>query len=1048
MKRLKKTQNSVFRFRGAMRSLSIEFCVLSLLAIGVFMQAGLAYGKAGVPDRDYRIAVVLFNEAEYDNAELKFGTVIQKGDLSIPEAAAYVINSYYGRASCRIEQGRIFKNDAKLTEALERYEKAYDDLAVFKGKFEELQNVMKSDPLYDEMEKHFVTISDQMVQLAGEAGDICTNQGAYAKAIEWYDKGLLYIDTWAPAYGDIIYAKADAVFQLNRYEETLNLLSEFEDKLSDHKMADNAMFYAGDINRLMAEMSEDSAAQKLHMEEACNAYGRVVSGHIEGEDVDLVKMALLEKARCEKKLGRMDEAMADFALIQTYYPDTRYEVDAALEMGDYSFRAKQYSDAMTSFERAVKVAKSLGVTDLTAIAYYWMGWANFSEASRIEAQSSPDMIKTSRKLYEKSIDNFENSIKDTEKYWGKEGKATKRSKELEVYHGESLFRIGRSYQKLMKWDDAIKSFEKVPRVYKEWWFKGLAEIAVSKERRGDVAGSLGKWDELKREITLAKVPNIELELLLRRADSIFDLQRFAEAEKAYQEIITKYPDSPDDPRARVNLGLSLFKQDKNREAVQTFTAMLDKYGKDDSLKDPIGEALFWKGYLLARIGTEDNFIADLTQAIRDYRELVSRFPDNTRADDAQFEIGFGIYSLGSTNESKYSEAIDEYAKVIQNYPESEYSDDALFEIGRCYRLLGNSVKEESSLRQLVQNYPTSELADNALLRVAEMHFERAQAEESAQERQVAEGVYSEIILKYPDTESEAIAHFQMGSILFSFDNAFQSAASEFSRCARVTESLLDNVAAGGYVPVDLDVASLANLLLRSTFWQAESLFQLAKQIEDQAQPADTVKQSYGQAKAVYQQLLTRGTSLRSNFPETTQNLYSIMGGEKLDIPIVGEARFMIGRCLYKEGDLNGAKDGLKLITSPEKLKMKADYLLAVIAYDQGELNSARSMAENWLDSDFAQEMADEFSVGMQVLMAKIALASGNVAEAKAQALDTWALYKTISGLWEEAAYVVAKCYQQENDSEKAKSWYEKLEDSYLERWRVISRGAILRLPQE
>jgi tetratricopeptide (TPR) repeat protein len=267
-------------------------------------------------------------------------------------------------------------------------------------------------------------------------------------------------------------------------------------------------------------------------------------------------------------------------------------------------------------------------------------------------------------------------------------------------------------------------------------------------------------------------------------------------------------------------------------------------------------------------------------------------------------------------------------------------------------------------------------------------------------------------------------------------------------CAGVTETLLDKVTAGGYVPVDLDVASLANLLLRSTFWQGESMFHLAKKSEDQALPADQVRQTYGQARGVYQQVLTRGTKLRDNFPDTTQNLYSIMGGEKLDIPIVGEAQYMIGQCLYKEGDLNGAKDRIQSITSPERLKMKADYLLAAIAYDQGDLNAAKAMAESWLNNDFAQDMSDEYNVGAQVLLAKVALASGNIAEAKAQALDTWALYKTISGLWEESAYVVAKCYQQENDIEKARTWYERLQDSYLERWRVISRGAILQLPQQ
>jgi tetratricopeptide (TPR) repeat protein len=1032
-----------------------RFWLFIALVIGSFMQMtqGLC-AKDDVPERDYRIAVVLFNEAEYEAAESKFSIVIQKGDLSIPEAAAYVVNSYYGRASCRIEQGRKLKESKKLSEALDKYDRAYDDLSVFKRRFEELQETLKSDALYEEIEKHFVIISEQMVQLAGEAGDICFDQGKYEKAIEWYDKGLQFIDLRTSTYGDLLYAKANSVFQLNRYEEALRLLNKFQGELSGHKLASNALFYAGDIYRMMA----DSKDEEINLEKACDAYGQVVTGHIEGADVDLVKMALLQKGRCEKKLGRMDEALADFRTILTYYPNTQFEVDASLEIGEYSYLAKRYNSAIESFDRVITVAKSLDLPDRMAISYYWIGWSYSSEADRIDTESSPDMIKRRKNLYEESIDAFRNSVKSSEKFWKKQGREVQMAKELEHrYYGESLFRIGKGYQKLEKWDDAIEAFEKIPRVYKEWWLKGLAEIAVSEEGKGNLEASLTRWNELKREISLAKVPDIELDLLMRRAESIFFvLERYAESEKAYREIIAKYPDFPNEPEARINLALSLFKQDKSRDAIQEFTILLDKYGKDDSLGASIGEALFWRGYLSPRQalerseGTEaeKEFATNIERAIKDYRELVTRFPDHPRADDAQYEIGFSIYSLGASDEKKYSEAIVEYSKVLENYPESEYSDDALFDIGRCYGLLEDEINEEKFLQQLVQDYPTSELADDALRLVAEIHFERAQKESSdsaTRERQIAEDTYAQIISRYPDTESEAVAHFQIGAMFYKFEDDLNKAAMEFAKCAEVIEGLLDRVIAGEYVPVDLDVATIANLLLKSTFWQAESMFQMAKQNEDQAQPSEVVKQSYAQARSIYQQSLTRGTRLRSDFPETTQNLYSIMGGEKLDIPIIGEAQYMVSRCLYKEGDMEGARAGLQSIKAPEKLRLKAEYLLAHIAYKQGKLDDARTMAENWLNNDVVQDMADEYNVGIQVLLANIALDSGNIAEAKAQALDTWALFQSVIGLWEESAYIVAKCYQQQNDVEKARSWFGKLQDSALERWRVVGQNAISQL---
>ena len=1020
------------------RGLSFSIWGLSLLMMTAFMQISLAYGDVS---RSYRIAVTLFNETEYEAAESRFSDVIRDGDLTVSKDAAYVINSYYGRASCRIDQGRQLKEDEKLSEAVDKYDQAYQDLSVFKSKFEELQENLQSNSLYDEMEKHFITISEQMVQLAGEAGDICTRQGRYERAIGWYDKGLLYISSRSTVYGDILYAKADAIFQLGRYEDTLRLLSEFEDELSDHSKASNALLFVGDIYRILAERK----GGETNLEAALDAYSKVVSQHLEGVDVELVKTALLEKARSEKKLGRMEEAIADFKKLQTYYPDTSYEVEAVLEIGDYSFLGKRYDEALVNFKRAIKVAKALDLIYFEAISYYWMGWSYYLDAVRIEVEGSPEMGNRARRLYDDSVDAFKDSIKASEEFWKKEGREIQKAKELEAYYGESLFRIGRGYQGQKKWDNAIKAFGKIPKIYEEWWLNGLAEVAVSKERQGDIDGALATWDELRTQIRLANVPNAELDLLMRRADSLFDLERWVEAEKSYREIVVKYPSSPDDSPARVNLGLSLFKQGRDTAAIQEFTALLDKHGRNDALKASVGNALFWRGYLTARVEGEQNATVNLKRAISDYKQVVNRFSDHIRADDAQSEIGFCTYSLGGSDPRKYSEAIVEYTKVLENYPGSEYADNALFEIGRCYRLLDNERKEEESLRKLVQDHSTSVLADDALLRVAEIHFERAQRDDDSAERQIAQGIYTEVVSKYPDTGSEAIAHFQMGSMSYKFDDDLHIAATEFAECARVTELLLERIIAGEDTPLDLVVAPTANLLLRSTFWQGESMFGLAQESEDSAQPPDIVKDAYQQARLTYQQLLSSGTRLRINFPDATQNLYEIMGGVDLDVPIIGEAQYMTGRCLYKEGDMEGAKTALQTIKAPDKLRLKAEHLLAAIAYEQGELAEAKTMVENWLNTDAAQNMADEYSVGIQVLQAKIALASGDVSESKALALDTWALFSSIDGLWEESAYIVAECYQQQDDMEKARTWYEKLQGSSIERWRVVARGALMQL---
>ncbi|HGJ64615.1 TPA: tetratricopeptide repeat protein [bacterium] len=1030
------------------RSLSFILLIIGIVTFSVAMN-----GVSAVPDRDYTIAVTLLNEDEYEAAENKFTTIIQNNDINDEKSAPYIVNSYYGRASSRIELGRRLRLNKKSTDAIEKYNQAYSDLFMFKTKFEEMKGKLRLNAtLYEEMEKHFMVISEQMVQLSGEAGDIAFSQGEYSKAVEWYDNGLQFISTRAPEYAKLLYAKADATFQMGRYQEALRLLSKFETELSNSELSDKALFYAGDIYKMMAETAEKEADKINFLQKAVEVYTRVIANPREYvtdvATLELPKIALLERARCQKQLGQMDKALADFRLIIERYPNSRYEVDALMEIGDYAFNARQYSAAIENFDKALKVSRSIGKVELMAVAYYWLGWSYFAEASTIDTQNSPELVKRANNLYGQSVEAFANSNDNVGKYWKKEGKETQMAKELDGYYGESQYMIGRGYQRLGRWDDAIRTFEGINISYQKWRFRGLAEIALSKERKGDINGSIATWDQLKRELSLTRIPDIEQELLMRRAGSLFDLKRYEEAEKAYTEIITRYPDTANEPEAILNLGLSLFKQNRNKEAIEQFNVLIKKYGSNSDLDQFVGDALFWRGYLLARSGAGDQDTElNLRQALLDYKELVRRFPNSPRADDAQFEIGFCTYSLGSSDPKKYAQAIDEYTKVLVNYPQSEYADDAVYEIARCYRLMNDRVNEEKSLELMVQTYPNSELADNAMLRIAEIYYERAQQSSNRELKLSAENAYRDIIAKYPGTESEAIAHFQMGSIMFKFDKSYQRSADEFASSARVIESIINKVIAGQYTPPDLDIAIISNLFLRSTFWQAESLFQQAKlkQLQGQDTEIGLVKQAFTQARGVYEQVLSRGTKLRSSFPDKTQNILDIMDGEKLEIPIIAESQFMISRCLYEEGDQSSAKLKLQEVQNITSLKPKIDYLSALIAYKQGNLLDAKNFAEKWLDNESLKKMPDEYAVGLQNIIAKIILDSGNPSGARTNALDTWALFQSTNGLWEESAEIVAESYFQQKDMEKAKSWYNRLVNSQFEYWRRVGRNGITKI---
>ena len=273
------------RMMGA-SSITKQF-YLSMVFLVIFsIQTGLVHARSDT-GRTYKIAMALLLESEYYAAETRFTHVIQDGDLETTKAAAYVINSYYGRALCRIEQGSRLKADSQLGEALNMYDRGYADLSVFRSKFQQFRGVFGSGSPHDEMEKHFATIPHQMALLAKEAADISARYGNHEEAIQWYDKGLMYVGSRTPIYTDILLGKMDAVLQLGQIKVALSLLSGLGDKVPYHQLAGESPLRAGDIYRIMSEISNNPGDKEIYLARARDAKLVAEVSHIDGNTIAL-----------------------------------------------------------------------------------------------------------------------------------------------------------------------------------------------------------------------------------------------------------------------------------------------------------------------------------------------------------------------------------------------------------------------------------------------------------------------------------------------------------------------------------------------------------------------------------------------------------------------------------------------------------------------------------------------------------------------------------------------------------------------------------------
>jgi len=96
-----------------------------------------------------------------------------------------------------------------------------------------------------------------------------------------------------------------------------------------------------------------------------------------------------------------------------------------------------------------------------------------------------------------------------------------------------------------------------------------------------------------------------------------------------------------------------------------------------------------------------------TDAIPVYRELGSKYPQGSYADNAEYWIGECLFAL-----KKYDDAVASFRKVLE-FKETEKADDAQVKLGYCYLRLGNRKQAAEEFRKVVSLYPDSEYLERA-----------------------------------------------------------------------------------------------------------------------------------------------------------------------------------------------------------------------------------------------------------------------------------------------------------------------------------------------
>jgi len=164
------------------------------------------------------------------------------------------------------------------------------------------------------------------------------------------------------------------------------------------------------------------------------------------------------------------------------------------------------------------------------------------------------------------------------------------------------------------------------------------------------------------------------------ADSYFNEKHAAAyvmAAAEYQEYVNLYPNAPDAPYSRHQVGMCYFKQMKKPGRDQTntlasltqFEALVQQFPGSDEAADAKEQIIKIREYLAAHyfsIGLANFKLKAFKGAINRFKQVIDDYPEYSRNDRTFYYAGRTYFAM-----KEYESAISFFQRVINSYPKSK-----------------------------------------------------------------------------------------------------------------------------------------------------------------------------------------------------------------------------------------------------------------------------------------------------------------------------------------------------------------------------------------
>jgi TolA-binding protein len=910
-------------------------------------------------EKDYRLAVELFDKAKYAAAQKMFDKTIKMHGITEEAKSG---SSYYA-AVCAAELQNADAEE-RLLSYLQDFPVSshYNDGMIALGKYyyrkkawkKVIEQMQKADASllsedqkaeynyilglayyrtndFDNANKNFAAVKDGSSKYAPAAQYYYAHSMYMAKNYETALAAFLKLkdnEAFAPV---IPYYVAQIYYMQGKYDELLAYaVPLYENMNVDVKKNLAAQFQNGlEIERMIAE----AYYKKKQYDKAIPYLQDYVknSGGVTQTDYYELGYAYTQTNDCKSAIPMFQRVTAKSDTLSqfAYYHLATCFLNEGNKQGA---RSAFESAAKMNFDNVIKEESQFNYAKLS----YELNFQNVALSSLrnfIKEFPKSDYVNEANELIVNiyaSTRNYRDALAEIEKTKNMSPAMKQIYQRVAYYRGVELYLDGNSAEAINMFNTSLKNpIDKNMAALAQYW-KGEAQYRLLAFDDAITSYNQFLYEGGASTTQFYSVANYNL------GYSYFKKEDFSNAQKQFREYIDAKPiDKNRYDDATLRLADSHFMLKNYSDAIRYYDMAIDNNAKSKDY------ALYEKSVLLGIQNKAGDKMATLNK-------ILSGSPKSAYFDDALYESAQANLTAGNNEQ-----ALSNYKRIEKDYPNSSYVKKALLGEGLVYYNMKRDNDAMQAFKTLVQKYPNTAEAKEALIQLKNIAVTQNKVEEyvayvktvpnsdvsaSAQDSLL----YEAAELQYTQGNcSEATKNFD--SYLQRFPNGFFRANATYYKADCDFRGKNYEQALTGYnFIIELPKNSFTEKSLLNAGIISYRLNQFDKSLDD-FEKLEAIAENKDNVEAA-QAGQMRSASKLNQYEKAISNAQKVIASAT-DKDLLNEAHLILARAALAKGDLSTAKTEFEIVSKRTNSAMTAEatYSLALIEYKLGNFKQSKEV---------------------------------------------------------------------------------------------------------